>query len=153
MGLTCCLGVCSGAHQLHDWYELELGDVRTKMKAIIAGITVMLNFIDGNPALPLVGDLNINPLPPDPFVERCRGALVNFRAYVHGIVGTTTGHALAVVQFLYPVVSLEVIDTGFATRTEGDDAEQLAMEAMELAFRLIEDLDIFDDEEQNNEEN
>ena len=83
------------------------------MKAIIAGITVMLNFIDGNPALPLVGDLNINPLLPYPFVERCRASLANFRAYIHSVACTTAGHALAVVQSLYPTVSLEVVDTGF----------------------------------------
>ena len=85
--MTCCLSVCSGAHQLHDWYELELGDVRTKMKAIIAGITVMLNFIDGNPAPPPVGDLNINPLPPDPFVESCRGAFAKITKVIAGECG------------------------------------------------------------------
>jgi hypothetical protein len=36
------------------------------MNAIIMGITQVLNFIDGNPALPPVGDLDVNLLPPDP---------------------------------------------------------------------------------------
>ena len=86
------------------------------MNAIIMGITPVLDFIDGKPAPPLVGDLDENPLPPDPFVERCKAAWANFRMYVHGVVCTAIGHALSVVRSLYPVVDLEIIDGQF---TEG----------------------------------
>jgi hypothetical protein len=53
------------------------------MRVVIAGIMPVLNFIDGNPASPPMGDLDVSPHPPDPFVERCKAALTNFRAYVH----------------------------------------------------------------------
>lgn len=92
------------------------------MKAIITGITPVLDFIDGNPAPPLMGDLNISPHPPDPFVERCRVALTNVRAYVHGVACTTVGHTLAVVRSLYPVMSLMVVG-GFVEGVEDAEVE------------------------------
>lgn len=101
----------------YEDYELRLRATHDKMKAIIARIMPVLNFIDGNPAPPLVGDLNVNPLPMNPFVERCRAAMANFRAYVHGSACTATGHALAVVRSMYLAVSLEAIDTEFAEGT------------------------------------
>jgi hypothetical protein len=67
------------------------------MNAIIMGIMLVLNFIDGNPVPPLVGDFDVNLLPLDPFVERCRAAWVNFRVYVHSAACTIIGHALSVV--------------------------------------------------------
>jgi 5'-3' exonuclease len=84
------------------------------MKAIIAGIMPVLNFIHGNPTLPPMGDLDVNPHLTNPFVERCKAALANFRTYMHSTAYATVGHALAVVRSLYPTVSLEVIDGGFA---------------------------------------
>ena len=54
---------------------------------------------------------------------------------------------------LYPAVSLEVIDGGFAKGMEDAEAEQLSEEATELALRLIKDLDIFGDKEQQNQDN
>ena len=87
------------------------------MNAIIAGITPVLYFIDGNPMPPLDGDLDENPLSPDPFVERCRVAWVNFRVYVHSAACTAVGHALLIVKSLYPVVDLDIIDGGFANGT------------------------------------
>ena len=65
---------------------------------------------------PLDGDLDENPLSPDPFVERCRVAWAKFRVYVHSVAYTAIGHALLVVWSLYPVVDLEIIDGRF---TEG----------------------------------
>lgn len=78
-------------------YELELRAVRSKMKAIIAGVTPMLNFIDGNPPPPPVGDLDEQPLPPDPFVERCKASWEQFKVYVQGTASYTIVHALSVV--------------------------------------------------------
>jgi len=81
----------------YQHHELELRAVRVKTNAIITGITPVLNFIDGDPPPPPVGDLDMNPLPPDPFVERCRVALANFRVYIHSSACTAVGHALSVV--------------------------------------------------------
>lgn len=50
-------------------------------------------------------------------------------------------------------MSLEIVDGGFAEGTEDDEVEQLTEEAMESSFRLIEDLDIFGDKEQQNQNN
>jgi len=78
---------------------------------------------------------------------------MNFRAYVHSAACTVAGHGLAVVWSLYLVMSLEVINTGFTDGTEGDDAERLTVEVTESAFKLVEDLDLFDDREQQNQIN
>lgn len=137
----------------YEDYELRLRATRDKIKAIIARITPVLNFIDGNLAPPLVGDLNINPFSPYLFVERCRVSLVNFRAYIHSVACTTAGHALVVVRSVYPMVSLDVVDTGFTARMKDDEAEQLMMEATKSSIRLVEDLDIFGDKEQQNQNN
>jgi len=69
---------------------------------------------------------------------------------VHNTTCAAAGHALAVVRSLYPAVSLEVVDGGFMEGTEDAEAEWLAEEAIESAFKLIEDLDIFYDKEQQN---
>lgn len=133
----------------YEDYELCLKATHDKMRAIITEITPVLNFIDRNLAPSPMGDLNISPHPLDPSVERCKGALTNFRAYVHNIVCTAVGHALAVVRSLYPVVSLEVNDGGFPEVTNDAEVEQLMEGAMESALRLVEDLDIFSEREQN----
>lgn len=54
--------------------KLEIKAPRNKIKAIVAGITLILNFIDENLPPPPVGDLDEDSLPPDPFVERCRAS-------------------------------------------------------------------------------
>lgn len=81
----------------YEDYELRLKATHDKMRAMIARITPVLNFNDGNPTPPLMGDLNINPHLLDPFVERCMAALANFRTYVHSAACTVAGHALVVV--------------------------------------------------------
>jgi hypothetical protein len=119
------------------------------MKALIAGIAPVLNFNNRNLALPPMAYLDVNPHPPNSFVERCKGVLTNFKAYIHGVACTVAGHALAVVRSLYLAVSLEVIDGGFAEGAEDAEVGQLTEEAMESTLKLIEDLDIFDDRGQN----
>ena len=79
--------------------------------------------------------------------------MANFKTYVHNTVRATAGHALAVVRSLYPAVSLEVVDGGFTEGTEDAEAEWLMEEATESAFRLVEDLYIFYDKEQQNQDN
>jgi len=96
-----------------------------------------------------MGDLVVSPHSPEPFVERCKVALSNVRVYVHGVACTAPRHALAVVKSLYPTVSIEVIDGGFAEEMEDAEVEQITEEATESALKLIEDLDIFGDREQN----
>lgn len=51
------------------------------------------------------------------------------------------------------MVSLEVIDGRFAKGTEDDEVEWLIEEAKESSFKLVEDLDIFGDKEQQNQGN
>ena len=79
--------------------------------------------------------------------------MANFGTYVHSTACTAARHALAVVQSLYLAMSLEIIDGRFAEGTEDDKVEQLTEEAMESSFRLVEDLDIFGDKEQQNQNN
>lgn len=50
-------------------------------------------------------------------------ALSNIRAYIHNVACTAPGHALAVVKSLYLVVSIEVINGGFADETEDAEVE------------------------------
>lgn len=102
---------------------------------------------------PQVGDLDVRPLPPDPFMERCKVALMNFKTYVHGAACATARNALAVVCSLYPTVKLEIVNTGFTDEMSDDDAEKLMEEVTELAFKLVEDLDLFDEKEQQNKNN
>jgi hypothetical protein len=52
--------------------KLEIKTLRDKIRAIVTGITPILNFINGNPLLSPAGNLDENSLPTDPFVERCR---------------------------------------------------------------------------------
>lgn len=147
--MFCCFAVVHENSQTqYQHYELELRAMRAPTNAIIGGVTPVLNFIDRNLAPPPVGDLDVHPLPLDPFVERCKAALGNFRTYMHSTAYATTGHALAVVWSLSPAVSLEVIDGRFTEGTEDAEVELLAKEATESAFRLVEDLDIFGDKEQ-----
>ena len=124
-----------------------------KMKAIIVGIRPVLDLIDGKPAPPPASGLDVVPLPPDPFVGRCREALTKFKAYVRGAACTAVGHALAVVRSLYPSVELAAIDTGFVKGTEDDDAVRLADEATGSALKLVDDLDLFGEDKNNNGEN
>ena len=119
--------------------------MHAKMKAIIAGVTLMLDFIDGNPPPPPVGDLDENPLPPDPFVERCRASWAKFKVYVQSTACTAIGHALSFVRSLYPAVDLKIIDAGFPEDIKDEEADQLAEEAEESAIKLIDDLDTFGD--------
>ena len=44
---------------------------------------------------------------PDIIVERCKSALENFKHYARGIACSAMGHALAVVQSVYPSVKLK----------------------------------------------
>ena len=44
---------------------------------------------------------------PDIIVERCKSVLENFKHYAHGIACSAVGHALAVVQSVYPSVKLK----------------------------------------------
>ena len=126
-----------------------------KMKAIIVGIRPVLDLIDGKPAPPPAGGLDVVPLPPDPFVGRCREALTKFKAYVRGAACTAVGHALAVVRSLCTRTSVELaaIDTGLAKGTEDDDAVRLADEATGSALKLVDDLDLFGEDKNNNGEN
>jgi hypothetical protein len=48
---------------------------------------------------------------------------------------------------------LEIIDSGFAEGTEDKVVDQLVEEATKSAIKLIEDLDIFGDREQQNQNN
>lgn len=121
--LSLVVVVRTNSRTQYDWYKLELGAIRMKMIAIIVGINPVLDLIDRNLAPPLVGDLDVVPLLPNPFMERCRAALVNFRGYVHGVACTTARHAMVFVWSLYPAVSLEVVDTRFADGIEDDEAE------------------------------
>ena len=86
-------------------------------------------------------------------MERCRTAWSNFRVCVHSAACIAVGHALSVVRSLYPAVDLKIIDSGFAEGTEDKVADQLAEKATESAFKLVEDLDIFGDTEQQNQNN
>jgi hypothetical protein len=78
---------------------------------------------------------------------------VKFRVYVHSAACTAVGHALSVIRSLYPVVDLEIIDSGFAEGMEDKVADQLVEEATKSAIKLIEDLDIFGNKEQQNQNN
>lgn len=130
-------------------YELELQAVRAKMKAIITRVTSIPDFIDGNPPPPPVGDLDENPLPPDPFVERCRASWAKFKVYVQSMACTAIGHALSVVRSLYPAVDLMIIDAGFPEDINDEEADQLMEAAKESAIKPVDDLDIFGDKQQN----
>ena len=59
---------------------------------------------------------------------------MNFRVYVHSMACTAIGHALS-----------------FIEGTNDKVADPLMEEAIESAFKLIEDLDIFGDKEQQNQ--
>jgi hypothetical protein len=104
------------------------------MNAIIVGMMPMLDFIDGNPLPPPVGDLDEQPLPPDSFVERCKASWGKFKVYVQGTTSYTIGHALSVVYSWYPTVELGVIDRGFPAEVEDDEADELQREAEQSAI-------------------
>ena len=58
--------VRTNSRMQYEDYEMWLRATCDKMNTIIAGIRLVLNFIDGNLAPPLGGDLNIRPPPPNP---------------------------------------------------------------------------------------
>lgn len=126
--------------------KLEIKALQNKIKAITAGITPILDFIDGNPKPPLVGDLDQHPLPPDPFVERCRASCGRFKVYVRGTAAYAIGHALSVVRSWYPAVELNWIDEGFPKGAADEVADALQLEAEECSVKLVDDLQLFENE-------
>ena len=78
------------------------------MKTISNGIKPVLDLIDQEVLEP-------NRAPrPDIIVERCKSALENFKHYACGVACSIVGHALAVLQSVYPSVKLKRINGGFA---------------------------------------
>ena len=69
-------------------------------------------------------------------------APVNFKQYVCGVACSATGHALAVVRSVYPLVKLERIDDGFAQNLSDEQITALE-EVSDSAIKLADDLDLF----------
>lgn len=84
-------------------------------------------------------------------MDRCWVALARFKEYTRGVACSTAGHALAVVRSLYPVVKLDVIDTGFARGTSDARVDELEEAVSESAIKLAEDLDLFGERENSTE--
>ena len=85
------------------------------------------------------------PLWSDVIVEISMLAPVNFKQYVCGVACSATGHALAVVRSVYPLVKLERIDDGFAQNLSDKQITALEEEVSELAIKLADDLVLFGD--------
>jgi len=80
---------------------------------------------------------------PNIIVERCKSALENFKHYAHGIACSIMGHALAVVQSVYPSVKLERIDGGFARNLSDEQITVLEEEVFDSAIKLADEMDLF----------
>jgi len=78
-------------------------------------------------------------------MERCRSALENFKHYAGGVVCSTAGHTLAVVQSFYPSVKLKPIDGGCARNLSDEQITVLDEEVSDLGIKLVDDLDLFGD--------
>ena len=73
--------------------------------------------------------------------------MTRFKEYTHGAACSDVGYALVVYRSLYPSVKLEVIDGRFARGTTTDWITVLEEEAMESTIKLVDDLNLFDDED------
>jgi len=82
---------------------------------------------------------------PDIIMERCKSTLENFKHYTHGIACSAMGHALAVVQSVYPSVKLKRIDGGFAQNLSDGQITTLEEEVSDLMIKLADDMDLFGD--------
>jgi len=82
---------------------------------------------------------------PDIIVERWKSALENFKHYARGVACSTMGHALAVVQSVYPSVKLERIDGGFARNLSDEQITVLEEEVFDSAIKLADDMNLFGD--------
>ena len=78
-------------------------------------------------------------------MERCRSELENLKHYACGVACSATGHALAVVRSVYPLVKLERIDDGFAQNLSDKQITALEEEVADSAIKLADDLDLFGD--------
>jgi len=86
-------------------------------------------------------------MPPRPniIVERCKSALKNFKHYAHGVACSAMGHALAVVQSVYPSVKLKQINGGFAQNLSDEQITTLVEELSNSAIKLADDMGLFGD--------
>lgn len=93
------------------------------MNAIIIGIRPVLDFIDGNLPLSLVGDLDTRSLPSDAFVKEVHGSLDAVQG-VHPRCCMLCHRACAHGGSL--PLPFGMIDTDFARGTSNDDVDRLA---------------------------
>lgn len=115
------------------------------MEDAISLLTPVLNLIDPDGGAYDRDILGEHFPSPACFLVRCQTSLEQLRIYVRGAACAAAGHALALVQSIYPRVELARIDTGFARGTTEGEMERLSNEASDSAIKIDEDLDLFGD--------
>lgn len=126
---------------------VEIKTLRGEIRTIIAGITPVLDYIDGNPPPAPVGNLDENPLPPDAFVERCKASWDQFKVFLRGTASYAAAHALSVVRSWYPDTELRKIARGFPKNTPDERADELLLQAEECSAKLVDDLRLFEEQQ------
>ena len=121
--------------------EQESRTQRSKIDAVVAGVKLMLDYID----------LEVAPQPNgrlphlDTIIDRCKAAWENFKSFNRDATITAVTHARAIVQSHYPAIDLQAIGAGFARGTGVMEHQQLEDEVEDTAKKLAGDVDLFDE--------
>jgi hypothetical protein len=128
-----------------DWVLAQ----ESKFEAVVAGIKPVLDCIGFEPpkgTVLLPGDR-----PPRSILNRCQGAWEDFKGFTRCAANYIVIHTLAIVRSHYPSVKPEVIMTGFVRGTSAAKITKLEDEAEEAVAKLVGDVDLFGEGENNAE--
>ena len=74
---------------------------------------------------------------------------MNFKSFNRDATVTTISHALVVVQSYYPAIDLQAIGAGFTRGTGAMEHQQLEDEVEDAAKKLVGDIDLFGEMDDN----
>ena len=119
--------------------ELEVQTQRRKLNAMVAGVRLVLDYIDMEAAL----QPDERSPRPDTIIDGCKTTWQNFKSFNCDVTVSIATHALAVVRSHYPTINLQAIGAGFARGTGAMKQQQLEDEVEDTVRRLAGDVDLF----------
>ena len=121
--------------------EQDAQTQRDKFDAVVAGIKPVLDCVEPEVASQPDGRLPRS----DIIIERCKTAWESFKGFNCDAVVSAAMHALAVVWSHYPATDLQAIGGGFTEGLSEAETQQLEDEVEEVAKKLANDIDLFDE--------
>ena len=125
--------------------EQEARTQRSKLDAVVVGIKLVLDCVD----LEVAPQPDGRPPRPDTIIDRCKVAWENFKSINHDVTITAVTHALVVVWSHYLAIDLQAIGAGFTRGTGAMEHQQLEDEVEDAAKKLVGDIDLFGEMDDN----